>query len=234
MSYLARLPVTAREEFIENNDLAGMTAEEVRKLVSLNDQRGEQISLLSAELEQLKDKQQSLSEELERDRSRPVEVAVSEPTAEQLSAIRDEAAAKVRAELERKSKSEIAAIKKQLEAEKKTAVAAARAEAEKKQNAAAESSNVKIAEYKAQAEKYREEKEQAAAKAAELEKRLSIESSADTAKFTFYFDALQQNINSILSALSAIKANDAETAKKYSAAFEKYIVIVNDELKNKI
>lgn len=233
VSYLARLPVTVREEFIEKNDLAGMTAEEVKDLVAQNDRRGEQISMLSDELEHLKDERRSLSEELERERSRPVEVAVAEPDEEQLKAIRDEAAQKVRAELEKKNKAEISAIKKQLEAEKKNAVEAAKAEAEKNASAQAAGSLDKIAEYKAQAEKYREEKERAVSKADELEKRLSIESSAETVKFTFYFDTVQQDINNILSALAAIRKKDSETAEKYSAAFEKYLEIVKGELNGK-
>lgn len=99
-----------------------------------------------------------------------------------------------------------------------------------KQSAGAAETQKQLEQYKAQAEQYKAEKESAVSKIGELEKKLSIESSAETVKFTFYFDAVQKDVNNILSALSQIKGKDSETAEKYSAAFAKYLKIVSGEL----
>ena len=49
LALIAQLPSVDREEFVENNNLAGMTVEQVRQLVKDNDAKGEQLVLLTDE-----------------------------------------------------------------------------------------------------------------------------------------------------------------------------------------
>ena len=91
LSLLNAIPATDREEFVENNDIAGMSVAEVEALVKENDGRAEQIDLLSGEIEEKDtelDKARKRIAELEKDievlENRPTEVAVAEPDAETL------------------------------------------------------------------------------------------------------------------------------------------------------
>lgn len=87
LSLLVSIPALEREEFVEKNDLAGMSVSELKKLVAENDRRGEQLTLLSDQIADkdavIVDKSKSLTaaqktireltEQLEAERSKPVE-----------------------------------------------------------------------------------------------------------------------------------------------------------------
>lgn len=53
LTELAQLPPMIRDEVVENNDIASMSVSEIKKLVSENDQKGEQISMLEEKKIQL-------------------------------------------------------------------------------------------------------------------------------------------------------------------------------------
>lgn len=87
LSLLVSIPAFEREEFVEKNDIAGMTVAEVKRLVAENDRKGEQLTLLSDQIADkdavIVDKTKSLTaaektiseltEQLEAERSKPVE-----------------------------------------------------------------------------------------------------------------------------------------------------------------
>ncbi|MBQ9461170.1 MAG: DUF3102 domain-containing protein [Clostridia bacterium] len=90
LSLLVSIPALERDDFVEKNDLAGMSVSEVKKLVAENDRRGEQLTLLSDQIADkdavIVDKSKSLSaaqktihdlmERLEAERSKPVEATL--------------------------------------------------------------------------------------------------------------------------------------------------------------
>ena len=49
LALIAQLPSIDREEFTENNNLAGMTVEQMKQLVKENDAKGEQLNILQDE-----------------------------------------------------------------------------------------------------------------------------------------------------------------------------------------
>ena len=93
---LAQLPPMEREQIVENNDLAGMSVSEIKKLVSENDQKGEQISLLEDKNTELCEKVSDLETKLKAAEKRPVEVAVREPDKAELEAIKSQASEQTR------------------------------------------------------------------------------------------------------------------------------------------
>ena len=92
LSLLTAVPVMERQELVDNNDIAGMSVAEVKKLVAENDEKGEQISLLNEKIENLteeSDEKQKdidfaekriaeLEKELEQERNKPAVTEVSE------------------------------------------------------------------------------------------------------------------------------------------------------------
>ncbi len=234
LALLQQIPGVDREEFVAIHDLEGMTVEEVKKLVAENDQRGEQIELLSEQLEEEKSDKadyvkdlasaeaeiNSLKEELEKERNKPVEVAVAEPSAELLEKIRDEEFQKATKAAEKNAKANEKALKDKFKADMDKAVADAKSEKEKE-----------LADYKSKIEAANRAVSEAAAKAEKLEKKLMVSSSESTTKFSFYFEALQSDYEKIISSLKLINEENKEAAKKYAAALNKYQEIVKESLK---
>ena len=120
LQLLTEVCAVDRAEFVEENDLEGMSVAEVKKLIDEHRQTGEQLSLLESEVTDTKNElseKDKLIAELEAEnkelRNRPVEVAVQEPSEEDI----EKAVAERTSELERKFEAE----KKQLEAFKASA-----------------------------------------------------------------------------------------------------------------
>ena len=223
LSLLTAVPVMERQELVDNNDIAGMSVAEVKKLVAENDEKGEQISLLNEKIENLteeSDEKQKdidfaekriaeLEKELEQERNKP---AVTEVREIEVSQISDEEIAEI------KSKAEDD-IRKEFEAEKK--------ELKKK---ASEDKKKAVEEYKQQLADLDTEKREALERAAELEKRLAVTSSPETVKFTFYFDSLQNAYGKLFESLSKIKKENPDVAAKYSDALSKYMEMMSAKL----
>ena len=223
LSLLTAVPVMERQELVDNNDIAGMSVAEVKKLVAENDEKGEQISLLNEKIENLteeSDEKQKdidfaekriaeLEKELEQERNKP---AVTEVREIEVSQISDEEIAEI------KSKAEDD-IRKEFEAEKK--------ELKKK---ASEDKKKAVEEYKQQLADLDTEKREALERAAELEKRLAVTSSPETVKFTFYFDSLQNAYGKLFESLSKIKEENPDVAAKYSDALSKYMEMMSAKL----
>ena len=223
LSLLTAVPVMERQELVDNNDIAGMSVAEVKKLVAENDEKGEQISLLNEKIENLteeSDEKQKdidfaekriaeLEKELEQERNKP---AVTEVREIEVSQISDEEIAEI------KSKAEDD-IRKEFEAEKK--------ELKKK---ASEDKKKAVEEYKQQLADLDTEKREALERAVELEKRLAVTSSPETVKFTFYFDSLQNAYGKLFESLSKIKEENPDVAAKYSDALSKYMEMMSAKL----
>ena len=223
LSLLTSVPVMERQELVDNNDIAGMSVAEVKKLVAENDGRGEQISLLNEKIEGLieeSDEKQKdidyaeqriaeLEKELEQERNKPTvtevrEIEVSKITDEEIAQIKAKAEDDVRKEFEAEKKE----LKKQASEEKKKAVE----------------------KYKQQLADLVTEKREILERAAELEKRLAVTSSPETVKFTFYFDSLQNDYSKLFESLSKIKTENPEVAAKYSDALSKYMQMMSAKL----
>lgn len=91
LQLLTEVCAVDREDFITENNLEGMSVSEIKKLVEKSKEQGEQISLLSDELEDNEKSKEILlseNEELRRQvkelESRPVEVAVQSPSEEEI------------------------------------------------------------------------------------------------------------------------------------------------------
>lgn len=246
LSLLNAIPDIEREEFVESYDLAGMSVKEVKQLVEDNNHKAEQIDMLTAELDEaikscesaktklntvredtadeLAEAAQRISEledELERERSKPTEVAVAEPDEETLDKIRTAAADAARKEAEKTAKAEKKELKEKLKAEQEKAVAAAAEQAKKD-----------IEDYKAKCAAADSARAEAISRAEELEKQLAVASSPETTRFTFYFEALDADYQKILSSLAEIKKTQPEVADKYGAAMREYYRIIAERFKD--
>lgn len=73
-----------RADFVEQNDLEGMSVSEIKKLIAENKTYSEQISMFNENKEQIVQELRRLEDENEALKNRPVEVAVQEPSQEQI------------------------------------------------------------------------------------------------------------------------------------------------------
>ncbi len=236
---LTQVSAPDRAEFAGENDLAGMTVEEIKVLISEKNGLAQQISMLETEKADAENSETFLKKEvarlqaesrekdelLEKLRQEPVETCAEEGgDAEQcvdLDAVRAEAAMAARAEAQ-----------KLAEAEKAEAVRAARADEREKAKKAAEKAQadaVKKAEdaaaarAKAQAEQERAELESAAKQAEEraheLEKRLEIAGDQDTLRFSLLFEGIQRDMNTALGLLNSMRGKgNTDKADKLGSA----------------
>lgn len=231
---LTKIPAVLLDEFVEQNDLASMTVEDVKKLVAENDAKGEQIDMLTEECEDLKtahnealsernDLQNDLSAaekeiarleaELEAEKNKPTEVAVAEPDQETLNKLRDEAAKSAKAEAEKQFKADKKALKDKLTAEKDKAIAEATEKAQKD-----------LDDYKARVAALDEEKANLLKRSEELEKQLAISTSPETVKFTLYFEAVQEDLQKIFDSITTIRKDNPDVAKQYHGALMRFYV----------
>ena len=219
LALIAQLPSVDREEFTENNDLAGMTVEQVKQLVKENDAKGEQLELLADERNTAKEERDEaiqdaekaekriaeLEKELEAERNKPV--AVAEPDPAEMQKIKDKAAESAKKAADK----ELRAAKKELEEKHKKELA----EAAEKAKADAEKT---LSEYEQRLADIDSEKAKALERAKQLEKQLAVSSSAETVKFKFYFDALDVDFKKITESLKKQFEETPETAAKFKNA----------------
>lgn len=246
LQFLTDVCAVDRDQFTEENDLDGMTVAEVKALVDKNRQLGEQLNLLTDELDETKallteqkyqaddveDEQgeyiQKLEEQIKELKARPTEVAVQEPSEEDIAA----AVAARTKELEERHAHEL----KKLERENKLKIIDAKKKAAKKA-AADRAKEIAAAENRA-AEKVRgefeglmktaEEKEAAARKAAEeAARRLDKNADADLVKASLFFGEAQRQLDQFITSAASIAENDSEKGAKLKAlaisVLEKYI-----------
>ena len=225
IALLSNIPAPDRQEFVDNNDLAGMTVEEVKALVSKNDEKGEQIGMLEDSLKDMTEERddavenleeaerriEELKAELEKAQNRPIEVAVKEPDAETIEKIRSEVKTEVEKEFKKVSAEEKKALREKLKAEQEKAVNDTKSSAEKE-----------IAEYKEKIAVAEAASFEAVKKAEALQKQLAVSSSPEATKFTFFFEALRDDYNKLFDSLKILKEENPDVYEKYSSAMKKF------------
>lgn len=206
---LLALPPLQRDEFLEENDAAGMSKRELEKAVKEKLEAMEKAEAAKkaqeaaeAEIEQAKatalaaqENAAALRRELEELKARPTEVAVEtvDASEEQIAQARAEAKAEAEAAAEKAN----AANAKKLEALGKKLLAAEEAE-----RTAAEA------------------QKQAEAKAEELRKRLATTGNTDVALFKADFTRVQETFEVMLERLEKVESEDAATGAKLRNAFQ--------------
>lgn len=216
LELLSAAPEIERKEIMENNDIAGMTAAEVKALVDKCKQQGEQLELLqqknesiSAELEdanislgtaetkleESKAEIDRLNSEIEQNNKKPTEVAVAEPSKEELESLYDKAKTEVEDELNKKHEKELNKAVKDAKAEAKREVA----------------DQLKMLEA---------EKAASVEKALKLEKELQVSADPEMTRFSFLFEQLQETQNRVFESIGKLKP---ETKEKATAVIRGYL-----------
>ena len=241
LGMLSQLPAPDRDDFVEEHDLAGMSVDEVKKLIAENDEKGEQINLLTDErdnaieekdrlseeldnykvkADDLRDENEKLSEEIEKleaelesEKNKPSEVAVREPSAEEIEKIKADAAAATKEELEKIHKKEIKEVK------------------DKALEKVTEQFRKSLDEARANVQSLTAEKEELIKKREELQKRLLVSSSPEAVKFSFYSESLQNDFKKLLECILKVREDSPETAEKYKTALIKYYESLEEQIK---
>ena len=206
LSLIAQMNAEDRAEMLESGQADDMTVAELKKLVEENKNQGEQISILNAEIEELKKKE-----------SEGADGSELESEIEDLKKQLDEKHAlveKLENDLEERKKAEVpdtkaleekieSKILKKAEAEKKKAFSDGEKSAE---NAVKEKINALNSQIEA-----------AQSRAQELEKQLALSDSA-SAEAKVYISSIQAEFNALMGVISS---KPAEQAEKFKGAVKK-------------
>lgn len=222
LQLLTEVCAVDRDDFVAENDLEGMSVAELKKLVEENQQKGEQLSFLEDKIAKAEDDSDEkdkriteLQEEIEQLRNRPVEVAVQEPSAEDIE--------KAVAARTQSLKAEFDKQKQQFESESKEKIKDAKEKALKKaekdkQKAVEEARAAAKAEveqkYKEQIESAEAEKAEALKKAEEVASKLDKNADADLVTASVYFTEAQKQLASFKQSADKIEqTNNGKGAK---------------------
>lgn len=211
------------EQFVNENNVDEMTVKELKAKVEELTKQGEQLTLdldnaknsSEEELQKLRDEIYDLevaNEHLEKEnealKNQPTEVAVREPSAEEIAGYSkkavDEATKEYTQKLADAEKAKKTAEKQLKDAEKKHAEELKKAKDDARKAAREEA----LKENSLLASEITKVKQHSA----ELEKQLKLSASPEITRFSFYFEAVQNDVNKLLEALSKIE--DANTVKK--------------------
>ncbi len=213
LNLLAEVSAPDRAEFLEENDLAGMTVQQVKELVKKTKDQGEQLELLQNALTEAenrgdglqklansrREKIAELSRNLEELENRPVEVAVPEIT----EADREKIRAEIQAEFDHKqekSLKKLETLKQELEAAKSSA-----------EKLAEEKAVEQIAAIQSQAEQEKAEiRERAKREAAQIQ----ASADAEIREANIFFTSWQEAHGKLMDKLREIAAHDPEKAGK--------------------
>lgn len=201
LSLIAQMNAEDRAEMLESGQADDMTVAELKKLVEENKNQGEQISILNAEIEELKKKE-----------SEGADGSELESEIEDLKKQLDEKHAlveKLENDLEERKKAEVpdtkaleekieSKILKKAEAEKKKAFSDGEKSAE---NAVKEKINALNSQIEA-----------AQSRARELEKQLALSDSA-SAEAKVYISSIQAEFNALMGVISSMPTEQAEKFK---------------------
>ena len=214
LQLLTEVCAVDRADFAEQNDLEGMSVSEIKKLIAENKEYSEQLSMFSQNKEQQEQELRRLENENEALKSRPVEVAVQEPSQEQI----EKAVAAKTKELENDYKSKLKKAKEKerqkAEAEKKKAIEEARTAAKAEADA----------KYKEQIEQAEQDKAAALNKAKEIASKLDKNADRDLVTASLYFSEAQTQFDKFLTAANKITDEKGAKIKKVAADFlKKYV-----------
>lgn len=214
LQLLTEVCAVDRADFVEQNDLEGMSVSEIKKLIAENKEYAEQISMFNENKEQIVQELRRLEDENEALKNRPVEVAVQEPSHEQI----EKAVAAKTKELEKSYKDKLKKAKEKerqkAEAEKQKAIeearTAARAEAD--------------AKYKEQITQAKQDKEAALSKAKEIASKLDKNADRELVTASLYFSEAQTQFDKFLTAANKITDEKGAKIKKVAADFLKQYI----------
>lgn len=219
LGMLAALPWYERREVEENNDVAEMSTRELKETISKLHEAQEQLTLITAERdelakssqehEDLSDTVRRLREELKAASEKPAATVMREPTAEEINQYTVDAIEKERAKAKKDREKAIA------EAEKRVRDAAEKSAADELGRKTEELEK----KYKAVLDAAEKEKSELTGRLEKVEKDAKLTASPEVAKFSVYFDSIQKYINVMRDIIASM--DDETTAAKLRAAMQK-------------
>ena len=219
LGMLAALPWYERREVEENNDVAEMSTRELKETISKLHEAQEQLTLITAERdelakssqehEDLSDTVRRLREELKAVSEKPAATVMREPTAEEIKQYTVDAIEKERAKAKKDREKAIA------EAEKRVRDAAEKSAADELGRKTEELEK----KYKAVLDAAEKEKSELTGRLEKVEKDAKLTASPEVAKFSVYFDSVQKYINVMRDIIASM--DDETTAAKLRAAMQK-------------
>lgn len=219
LGMLAALPWYERREVEENNDVAEMSTRELKETISKLHEAQEQLTLITAERdelakssqehEDLSDTVRRLREELKAASEKPAATVMREPTAEEIKQYTVDAIEKERAKAKKDREKAIA------EAEKRVRDAAEKSAADELGRKTEELEK----KYKAVLDAAEKEKSELTGRLEKVEKDAKLTASPEVAKFSVYFDSIQKYINVMRDIIASM--DDETTAAKLRAAMQK-------------
>ena len=214
LQLLTEVCAVDRADFVEQNDLEGMSVSEIKKLIAENKEYAEQISMFSQNKEQQEQELRRLEDENEALKNRPVEVAVQEPSQEQI----EKAVTAKTKELEKSYKDKLKKAKEKerqkAEVEKKKAIEEARTAAKAEADA----------KYKEQITQAKQDKEAALSKAKEIASKLDKNADRELVTASLYFSEAQTQFDKFLTAANKITDEKGAKIKKVAADFLKQYI----------
>lgn len=208
-----------RKEVEENNDVAEMSTRELKETISKLHEAQEQLTLITAERdelakssqehEDLSDTVRRLREELKAASEKPAATVMREPTAEEIKQYTVDAIEKERAKAKKDREKAIA------EAEKRVRDAAEKSAADELGRKTEELEK----KYKAVLDAAEKEKNELTGRLEKVEKDAKLTASPEVAKFSVYFDSVQKYINVMRGIIASM--DDETTAAKLRAAMQK-------------
>lgn len=219
LGMLAALPWYERREVEENNDVAEMSTRELKETISKLHEAQEQLTLITAERDELVKSSQEhedlsntvrrLREELKAASEKPAATVMREPTAEEIKQYTVDAIEKERAKAKKDREKAIA------EAEKRVRDAAEKSAADELGRKTEELEK----KYKAVLDAAEKEKSELVGRLEKIEKDTKLTASPEVAKFSVYFDSIQKYINVMRDIIASM--DDETTAAKLRAAMQK-------------
>ena len=219
LGMLAALPWYERREVEENNDVAEMSTRELKETISKLHEAQEQLTLITAERdelakssqehEDLSDTVRRLREELKAASEKPAATVMREPTAEEIKQYTVDAIEKERAKAKKDKEKAIAeAVERVRDAAEKSAA--------DELGRKTEELDVK---YKAVLDAAEKEKSELTGRLEKVEKDAKLTASPEVAKFSVYFDNIQKYINVMRDIIASM--DDKTTAAKLRDAMQK-------------
>lgn len=178
LGLLVQVPSIEQEDFAADHDLAGMTVDEIREAVKRYHDQSEQLSLLEAEIEELKAGAGEISPAQREAIEREARAAAEKAYKDKIKEIKNKAVVDAQKDMETKLADE----------KEKAAREALTSYAE----------DVKTKDAEVVAARIRQQ---------ELEKRLAIANDQTMAKFSIYFEDLQITINKMMELIDSCDIN---------------------------
>ncbi|SDN14469.1 Protein of unknown function [Acetanaerobacterium elongatum] len=221
---LESVPALEREEFLEEHDVGDMSVRELKEITDKYNKACEQISLLQDELKdkgvtaeaehRLLEENAALAAKVKELENRPIDVAVQQPSAEDIAKIKKQAEKDAKASTK-------AEIEKAVEKAKKEAQQAADERVKQAKEAAEKATEERIKQSLEQVEK---EKTAALEREDRLKKQLAVTGNSDSVLFAHVFEEYQSNFNRLLGIIKKIEATDQDTAAKLRGALKKITI----------